>query len=411
MSRHSILFNSLFVGSVLAGCTGTSDPCDSAKAGDACLWAGTGVQGYNGENEKLPRLQSWLDRPTAVAFSPDGQGYIDDWNNHMIRQVQANGDLIRVVGTTYEGDGDPNMNDRLPVCNPVGAIGNTVAMNHPTHIVFGPDGALWIAAWHNNKIRRFDPATGIVKTFAGDFYGFTGDGGPACNATFNQESSLVFGPDGTLYASDQRNVRIRMIAAGSATSVDYNSVISTIAGTGVEGSIGDGGPAIQAEFGWVPSDTPPVSGWLAMDPTTPTLLYIADSKNNRIRVMHLDTGIVECIAGQSMTASYTGDGGPALTATFNWPLGIEIGPDHNLYVADELNNVVRKIEISDGVVGNVTTVVGNGNACMTSNGPCPDRALATDLELYAPYSVAFDPAGDMYVADTQNNRIMRVLMP
>jgi DNA-binding beta-propeller fold protein YncE len=127
--------------------------------------------------------------------------------------------------------------------------------------------------------------------------------------------------------------------------------------------------------------------------------------------MHLDTGIIECIAGVSMAAGYTGDGGPAMTATFNWPLGITIGPDHNLYVADELNNAIRKIEISNGVAGNVTTIVGNGNACMTSNGQCPERALATDLELNAPYSMAFDPAGDMYVADTQNNRVVRVLMP
>ena len=102
---------------------------------------------------------------------------------------------------------------------------------------------------------------------------------------------------------------------------DAPNTICTIAGDGHKGNIGDGGPAIAAEFGWDTSNTPPVSGAVALDPKRPGLLYIADSANNRIRRLHLDTGLIDCIAGNSSAAGYSGDGGDAINATMSWPLG------------------------------------------------------------------------------------------
>jgi sugar lactone lactonase YvrE len=331
--------------------------------------------------------------PSDITFGPDGRAYISDWNNHRVRRVELDDSLRVIIGTDYEGDGPPEMEDRLPLCNPTGALGTTVAMNHPTSATFGPDGLLYVAAWHNNKIRIYDPATDIVTAF-GDSYGFTGDGGPACAATFNTLKSIAIAPDGTMYAIDQKNVRIRKI--------DASRMISTIAGTGVVGSEGDGGQAIDAQLGFDKTSAPRPSGGLVLDGA---LLYLADSLNNRIRRIHLDTGIIDCIAGTG-ELGYSGDGGQALTATFNFPSDIEKGPDGRLYVADRGNHVIRAIDLLTGVV---ETVAGNGLKCDVDVESCSANALATEISLNEPYGIGFDAAGDLYVADTHNNRILRVV--
>ena len=134
------------------------------------------------------------------------------------------------------------------------------------------------------------------------------------------------------------------------------------------------------------------------------LLYVADSLNNRIRRINLDTGIVDCIAGGSSQAGYTGDGGPALQATFNFPMDIELGPDGRLYVADRYNYAVRAIDLVTGIV---ETVAG-GAKCDTSAERCAERAPARQIKLNEPYGIAFDPAGNLYIADTHNSRILKV---
>src|SRR5689334_11719404 len=323
-----------------------------------------------------------------------------DWNNHRIRRVEADDSLVVVMGTDYEGDGPPEMEDRLPTCNPPGALGTTVALNHMTDAEFGPDGKLYVAAWHNNKIRVFDPATGIVTSMAGDGYGYRGDGGPACQALFNQPKTLAIAPDGTIYTIDQRNVRIRVLKPGPTGMA--TATIGTMAGTGTVGNLGDGGLAKDAQFGFEIGTTPRPSGSLVLDGR---LLYVADSLNNRIRRINLDTGIVDCIAGASAAAGYTGDGGPALEATFNFPMDIELGPDHRLYVADRYNHVVRAIDLSTGIVD---TVAGSGQKCDTARQDCATHAPAREISFNEPYGIAFDAAGNLYVADTHNSRIMKV---
>ncbi len=167
------------------------------------------------------------------------------------------------------------MSDILPTGNPTGAPGTTVALNHPTDVQFLPDGSAVIAAWHNNKIRTWDAATGMVKVLAGDSYGFSGDGGPAYAAVFNVPKSIVIDPDGNIYVLDQRNERVRKISADG-------SMINTIAGiglvNGMGGYAGDGGPARDGAVR-VPGRhfrrSPTVRSRCAS-----TELYIADSLNN-----------------------------------------------------------------------------------------------------------------------------------
>ncbi len=391
-----------------------SDPCDGAASGEACRWAGTGAQGFNRANPNSDRLDSVLNNPTDVTFAPDGRAYIVDWNNHMIRRVEQDQSMQVVIGTLAEGDGDAAGLDHIgpdaehPYCGAPGTIGTNVSLNHPVQSVFGPDGLLYLAAWHNNKIRTLDTATGIVKTIAGDFYntgGAGGDGGPACDALFNQPSSLAIASDGTIYAADQRDVRIRTLAPSA------DRAISSLAGVqgkrcvlseGTGCSLGDGGPASAANFGWDITNTPQVSGAVLLVDRT---LYVSDSANHLIRRIDLDTGMIESIAGSAAQAGYSGDGGPALDAKLNWPLGLALGPDGRLYIADRSNHAVRALDLTTKII---TTVVGDGTMCDTSQQTCPDAAPALQMELNQPYGVKFDAAGNLYVADTLNNRIVKV---
>jgi DNA-binding beta-propeller fold protein YncE len=382
-----------------SGCTGQSDPCDGATAGDACLWAGTGTKGFNASNPNLPRLESQIYFPSDLTFGADGRAYIADFNNHRIRRVDRTDNMVTILGTDYEGDGPPEMEDRLPVCNPQGSLGTLVAMNHPTDIKVGPDGLVYVAAWHNNKIRVVDPDTTMTFTLTGDTYGFSGDGGNACGALMNQPKTLVFGPDDSIYTVDQRNARVRKLSPGALDS----KIVTTIAGMGELGNGGDGGPAVDAQFGFEMTQTPRPSGALAI---ADNFLYIADSLNHRIRRVDLTTGMIDCIAGGSAEPGYSGDGGQAIAAQFNFPSDLELGPDGRLYVADRYNHVIRAIDLTSGLI---ETVVGTGQTCDTETTGCPDRTTAKAMELNEPYGLAFDPAGDMYIADTHNSRIMKVL--
>ncbi|MDX2091901.1 MAG: hypothetical protein SFX73_28825 [Kofleriaceae bacterium] len=400
MMIRRTLFTILFSGGAV-GCTGsdTSDPCADATSGTVCRWAGTGDKGFNALNPTAHRLESTLYNATDLTFGADGRGYIVDWNNHRIRRVDPDGSLITILGNDIEGDGAPNMEDRFPECAPAGAFGTEISMNHPTDVKFGPDGMLYVAAWHNNKIRVVDPDTTMAYTLVGDDYGFSGDGGSACRALFNQPKTLVFGPDGTIYTIDQRNGRIRALSPGGLDE----KIVTTIAGTGALGNAGDGGQAIDAEFGFELTATPRPSGALLLKDR---FLYVADSMNNRIRRINLDTGIIDCIAGASAQPGYSGDGGPAINAQLDFPMDLELGPDGRMYIADRYNNVIRAINLDTGII---ETVVGTGNKCSTTMEECVDRATTSTVELNQPYGIAFDPKGDMYVADTHNSRILKVV--
>lgn len=384
------------------GCgTSNDDPCEGATAGSVCRWAGTGHKGLNVETPRAHRLDSLVYFPSDLTFAPDGRAYVVDWNNHLIRRVEHDGTMTPVLGADYEGDGAPAEEDRLPECNPQGAHGTIVAMNHPTDVKIGPDGLVYVAAWHNNKIRVLDPDTLNAWVLTGDSYGFAGDGALACSAVFNQPKTLVFAPDDSIYTIDQRNGRIRKISPGTVSE----RVVTTIAGTGALGARGDGGPALEAEFGFELTATPRPSGALLLRDDQ---LYVADSLNHSIRRIDLTTGMIDCWAGCTGAAGYAGDGGDARVAQFDFPLDLEQGPDGRMYVADRYNHAIRAIDMTTGVI---ETVVGDGVACDSERELCPEVGAARELRLHEPYGIAFDPDGNLYVADTHNSRIMKVLAP
>jgi DNA-binding beta-propeller fold protein YncE len=296
-----------------------------------------------------------------------------------------------VVGTDEVGDG-PTVNPGAERVAP-GVPGTTINLNHPTDIIFAPDGKLILAAWHNHKVRTLDVASGLMDVTCGAGPGYMppGDGVPAAMALMNQPKALALDPaSGAVYVVDTRNLRVRKIGA--------DGVIETVVGTGARGATGDGGPPLMATLSFQKAtDNPEPGGGLAIDAAG--RIYIVDTENQRIRRVDFTLDLIETVAGNG-TAGFSGDGGPAYQASLNYPRDAEIGPDGKLYIADTDNHRVRAVDLDTGII---TTVIGNGHA-----GFAGDGAPAAQATLNRPFGIAFDAQGGLYVADTFNNRIRKV---
>ena len=379
------------VSTLLAGCASATGPAEenglvslcSEVPGSICTWAGTGHPGWDGDAQ--PLLASRFYWPIDVTIVPTGEAYIIDWNNHRVRRVRADGNLETVIGTDFVGDGPYDESDQvLP-----GALGTTVHLNHPTHLLPLADGTLLLTAWHNHKLRTYDPASGLVQVICGAGPGYGGDGGPAREALLSQPSQTVLGPEGELYTLDQRNQRVRKIAP--------DGTIGTVVGTGVAGFAGDGGPPREAQIRLPDGSNPPPGGALAFGPQG--RLYIADTLNHRIRRVDFELDRIETIAGTG-AAGFGGDGGPAIEAALNNPRDLVVGSDGRLYIADELNHRIRAIDLSSGTIA---TVAGTGVA-----GFAGDGQAALQAALNRPAGLELDAQGYLYIADTYNHRIRRV---
>jgi len=369
-----------------AGCGDDDDPSpvdpgpDLTTPGLISTWAGDGQPGYDGDGNTL--LRSSFYWPADLLFTSTDDVYILDWNNHRVRHVTADGRLETAIGD-FVGDGPYDQSDLTPT----GAPGTTVSLNHPTDIAELADGRLLITAWHNHKLRTFDPVTGFVHVLAGNTPGFV-DGVAAKDGRFNQPPSSVIAADGSIYTMDQRNHRIRKIGP--------DGMISTVVGTGVKGYNGDGIAPLDAQISQPFSSNPPPGGGLALD--AQGRLYFSDIENERVRRVDFGLNVIETIAGDG-TAGYSGDGGQATAARISRPRDLEI-QDGVLYIVEEGNHVVRAVDLTTGVI---TTIAGTGVAGFSGDG-----GQANLAQLYAPTGLAFDGEGNMYIADAQNNRIRRI---
>lgn len=367
----------------VTGCEGDPDPCDGLESGHACTWAGVyGEEGFNGD---LHRQETRLAQVQDMIFLPDGTAWISDFNNFLLRRIHPDGQVESMVGWTdpvFPGDGP------LGGIPADGAPGAEWQLNHPTNLLLGPDGDLVVIAWHNHKVLRIDPDDGFVRVVCGAGAGYAGDGGPVEGALFKQLSDGTFDDAGNLYIVDQQNQRIRRI--------DTAGIIDTIAGDGTVGGGGDGGMAIDAQFSWAAGSNPNPSGGIVFHEGR---LYVSDTEANRIRVIDLETGTIDGFAGTG-EAGDGPDGGPALEAALNGPRDLEIGPDGDLYFADTNNGRVRAIDLSTNVI---RTVVGTGELGLNEDG-----LPGTETMLRRPFGVAFDDAGNLYVMDSLNNRIVMV---
>jgi hypothetical protein len=365
-------------------------PDEAGPIGTIRTWAGNGTAGYDGDCN--PLLESSFYWPIDVEFTPTIGTYIVDWNNHRIRRVTAKGRLETVVGTDGIGDGPVDQSDQvLP-----GAPGTACLLNHPTDVFERQDGVLQIVAWHNHKLREWDPATKLVYVTIGRAPGCTGDGGPASAARLDQACKAVQDADGSIYIVDQRNQCIRKIdPSGNIGTVVCTPACNINDPGGFTGDNGDPKLAKMAQpTGSNPSQP---GGGIAIDDQG--RLYFADTNNQRIRRVDFVANVIVTVAGNG-TAAYTGDNDDPLNASLNLPADIEFGPDGQLYIADSANNVVRAVNFD---ANTIVTVAGTG-----SPGFSGDGGPATSAELDMPLGIGFDADGDLFIADTNNQRIRRV---
>jgi sugar lactone lactonase YvrE len=266
-------------------------------------------------------------------------------------------------------------------------VATTLPLLFPWAIVFDSQGNLYFAETNNHVIREVTPA-GLLTTVAGTgVQGFSGDGGAATSAELDSPAGLALDSAGNLYVADTHNQRIRRITLATG-------LISTVAGSGVAGFAGDGGPAGTALL-----DHPTA---LALD--SAGNLYIADTGNHRIRKLGAATGILTTVAGDGVQ-SFSGDNGPATAASIDSPRGIALDSAGNLYLADTHNQRVRKVGALTGAISTIAGVSGATSAPQPFGGDNGPDAMAT---LALPRGLALDAAGDVYLADTANQRI-RVL--
>jgi uncharacterized protein (TIGR03437 family) len=321
--------------------------------------AGDGLPGYSGDNG--PAANAQLNYPYGVAADSAGNLYIADSDNYLIRKV-ANGVISTVAGNgmcCFSGDNGPPTSAQL---------------DYPLGIAVDSAGSLYAADSLNNRIRKV--ANGVITTAAGNgTQGFGGDNGPAPSAQLFDPAGAAVDSVGSLYIADTFNNRIRKVSGG---------VITTVAGNGTYGFSGDNGSATSAQLAYPTG--------VAVGPAGG--LYIADSRNDRIRMV--SNGVITTVAGGG--AQDFSVAGPATSAQLNSPWAIAVNAGGDLYISDSGNHVIRKV--SNGVI---VTVAGTGTP-----GFGGDDGPATSAELWYPNGVAVDSAGSLFIADSANNRIRKV---
>ena len=280
------------------------------------------------------------------------------------------GIITTVVGTGergFTGDGGPAAE---------------ALMSEPFMCAFDAAGNMYVAEAMNHCIRRVDAATGVITTVAGTgTEGYSGDGGPATAATFNQPYSLQVDTNGDVYVVDRLNFVIRRIEAATGT-------ITTVAGTGEAAYGGDGRPAVEAKF---------------REPNDCFLdgrggLLVADVQDQRIRRVDLATGIITTFAGNG-AKERRGDGGPATAASILGARAVCMDGAGNTYIAEREGNGIRKVD-ADGVM---STLAGTGEF-----GYSGDGGPSVDATWGGPKAIRCDHAGNLLVVDTENHAIRRI---
>jgi trimeric autotransporter adhesin len=238
--------------------------------------------------------------------------------------------------------------------------------------------------------------TGIISTVAGngDYFittGLTGDGGQATLATLGYPKGVAVDASGNIYIADTLNNRIRMVTKSTG-------IINTVAGSGQSGS-SPGKSGYSGDGGQATSATLSNPDGVALDASGN--IYIADTANNRIRMVTKSTGIISTVAGKGGFYGYSGDGRQATTAALAYPSGVTIDASGNIYIADTNNNCIRMVTKSTGII---STVAGKGE----KYGYSGDGGQATLADFHFPHSVAVDASGNIYIADSRNDRIRMV---
>lgn len=281
------------------------------------------------------------------------------------------------VITTYAGCGEAGYSGD-------GGPATRARFNEPYGIAVDKSGNVYVADRHNHGVRRVDGASGIVTTFAGNgSAGFSGDDGAASSAGMVEPNGLALDPEhGRLFITDVADHRIRVIDLASG-------IIWTFAGTGEPEHSGEGGPATAAG----------IHGARAVKVAADGTVYILERQGSTLRAVDPRTAIITTVAGTGVK-SYSGDNGPAVAATFNAPKELAIDREGNLLIVDTENHAIRQVDICSGMV---VTIAGNGRQGGQGDGG-PARAASLDR----PHGAAVAPDGSIYIGDTNNHRIRKL---
>ncbi|WP_117879554.1 NHL domain-containing protein [Aureibaculum luteum] len=340
-----------------------------SQYGNVSTIAGNGTQGYSGDGG--PATSAVTNLPSDVVIDNAGNIYFSEITNCVVRKIATDGTISTVAGIVAQ-------------CSFSGDTGLATAakLDFPTGLAVDASGNLFIADRDNHRIRKVD-TNGIITTVAGNgTSGDAGDGSAATSAELDSPQDIVIDVAGNIYISDWLNHKIR--------KVDTSGNISTFAGTGSSSFSGDGGQATAAQLKSPDGITIDAAG----------NIYFSDRGNDRIR--KIDTnGIITTIAGNGGFNAFSGDGGPATSAEFNDPNGIDIDASGNIYIVDRDNHRVRKIT-TDGIIN---TIVGTGSTGFSGGGFNGDGQLGTATIINKPTGVAVDNDGNVIFADYNNQRI------
>ncbi len=361
-------------------------PLAPAEHGDITTIVGSGERGYC-DGDGGPAIDACLYYPSSLAIDAAGNLFIGDYFNDRVRKVHAtdgviaSSDLIwTVAGNGVRGDsGD-------------GGLATDAQLNRPGFIALDAEGNLFISDVFNNRIRRVDASAQVITAFActGEV-GFSGDGGPATLAKCQYPVASAVDSSGNLCFPDQLNHRVRCVDAATG-------IITTVAGNGTPGYCGDGGPATDACL-----NGPHGVGFDSMDN-----LYIADLYNYRVRRVDGATGVITTVAGVGVFVNF-GECIPATEAGIGGPGAVGFDSSDNLFIASfpdpafqDLvpNHVIRRVDADTGIIA---TVAGTGTLGFSGDG-----GPATDAQLAWPYATAVDAAGNLLIADQENDRVRRV---
>ena len=349
----------------------------SGVTGKISTIAGSGVRGFSGDGGAGTSAE--IGNVFGLASDPGGNVFIAEQDNCVIREVtERNGQINTVAGNYSKGCGYSGD----------GGAATSAQLYQPFGVAVNSSDTMFIADSGNFLIRS-SPVGGDIRTAAGNAVGYTAPSTTAADAALGELNAAVPDAFGDVYIADMSNCVVWKATSGG--------VISIIAGTPPApgnnydgcGYSGDGGAATSAQL-WGPSKAVPDSSGD---------VYIADFYNCVVRKVTVATGEINAFAGTPRNCGYSGDGGPASSAQLYRPLGVTVDSSGNVYIADSDNNVIREVSAATGMI---LTVAGNNAAALGYSG---DGGPATSAQLDLPVDVTVDASGNLYIADRNNSRI------